>query len=103
MDHRERDRLKDEIDKGTLDAGIYKLEEGAYQKESRLPLVKGGTAGFVIGGAVAATYGENVGFSSPLGLFVDDYVLVMIGMFIAGTVLGALLGWAYGKLAKRKG
>ena len=105
MDRRERRRLEHEIDRGTLNVGIRKVEDGAYEKESRLPLVKGGGVGFGLGGAVAVSYARQVGVhgQSPLGLFVDDYVLVMFGIVAAGTVMGALLAWLASKAAPTRG
>jgi hypothetical protein len=98
MDRRERQRLKNEIDRGTLNVGIRKVEEGSYEKESRLPLVKGGSVGFGLGAAVAVAYAGQVGVfhQSPLGLFPDDYVLVMFAIIAAGTAMGALLANAVG-------
>ena len=71
MDRRERKRLKDEIDRGTLNVGIRKVEEGAYEKENRSPLVKGGGVGLGIGGTIGIAYAQSVGVfhQSPLGLF----------------------------------
>lgn len=100
MDYRERKRLEDEINRGTLNVGIHKVEEGAYERESRLPVVAGGTVGLSLGGSVAVGYGGNVGVfgMSPLGLFSDDYVLVMLGIVVAGTVLGALIACGLSKI-----
>ena len=93
MDRRERQRLKNEIDRGTLNVGIRKVEEGALEKENRSPLVKGGSVGFSLGAAVAYLYAGQVGVfnQSPLGLFPDDYVLVMFAIIAAATAAGALL------------
>lgn len=100
MDYRERKRLEDEINRGTLNVGIHKLEEGAYERESRLPVVVGGTVGLSLGGSVAVGYGRGVGVlgMSPLGLFSDDYVLVMLGIVVAGMVLGALIASGLSKI-----
>ena len=94
MDRRERQRLKNEIDRGMLNVGIRKVEEGAYEKENRSPLVKGGGVGLGIGGAIGIAYAQSVGVfhRSPLGLFPDDYVLVMFAIIAAATAAGALLG-----------
>jgi hypothetical protein len=104
MDRRERRRLKDDINRGNRNIGIYKVEEGAYEKESRLPVVKGGSIGFGLGGAAAVAYGRHVGLDqTPLGLFLGDYVLVMFGLVAAGTVLGALLARPFSKAAPIRG
>jgi hypothetical protein len=105
MDRRERNRLKDEINRGTLNVGITRVEEGAYEKESRLPLVKGGTIGFGLGGALGLFYLQNNGLfnRSPLGLFSDDYVLVGFGIIAGGTAVGAALGWLAGTATSARG
>ena len=104
MDRRERKRLKDEINRGTRNVGIYKVEEGAYEKESRLPMVKGGSVGFSLGGAAGVVYLQNHSIfdRSPLGLFPDDYVLVGLGIIAGGTAMGAALGWLADNLASER-
>jgi hypothetical protein len=104
MDRRERKRLENEIDRGMLNAGIRKVEEGAYERESRLPQVKGGAVGLSLSGPVAIYYGNHVGVfgMSPLGLFRDDYVLVMLGIVVGGTLLGAVLGWLVDKVVPKR-
>ncbi len=41
MDRRERKRLKDEINRGVRNAGIYKVDGDALERENRSPLFKG--------------------------------------------------------------
>src|ERR1043165_877265 len=104
MDRRERQRLEEEVNRGWLNAGIRKVEEGAYERESRLPQVVGGTVGLSLSGSVAAYYGNHVGVfgMSPLGLFPDDYVLIMLGITAGGTLLGALLGWLVDRVSPKR-
>ena len=99
MDRSEQERLEDDINRGVRNVGIYKVDKGALEKENRSPLVKGGGIGLGIGGMVAVAYGQNVGVHgmSPLGLFSDDYVLVMLGMIIGATAMGALIAMEIGK------
>ena len=91
--------------RGTLNVGIFKVEEGAYEKESRLPLVKGGTVGFSPGAAVGLYYMQNISIfqMSPLGLFSDDYVLVGLGIIAGATAVGAALGWLAGNATSARG
>jgi hypothetical protein len=105
MDRRERQRLKNEIDRGAPNVGIRKVEEGAYEKENRSPLVKGGGVGLGIGGAAGVAYAQSVGVfhRSPLGLFPDDYVLVMLGIIAGGTLMGAAGGWLFNKVVPKRG
>jgi hypothetical protein len=104
MDRRERKRLEDEINRGVRNVGIYKVDEGAYERENRSPLVKGGSIGFGLGGAVGIAYGRSVGVhgQTPIGLFVGDYVLVMFGIIAGATVFGALLARELDKAARKR-
>ena len=104
MDRRERQRLENEVNRGWLNAGIRKVEEGAYERESRLPQVVGGTAGLSLSSYVAYYYANHVGVfgMSQLGLFRDDYFLVMLGIMAGGTLLGALIGWLLDKVVPKR-
>ena len=105
MDRRERKRLEDEIDRGALNVGIRKVEAGAREKENRSPLVKGGVIGFSLGGALGVAYVQNNSIfnRSPLGLFLDDYVLVMYGIIAGGTLMGVAVGWLASNAISRRG
>lgn len=95
MDRKERKRLEHEINRGVPNVGIRKVEEGALERENRSPLVKGGAVGFSIGGAAGVAYLQNTSIfnRSPLGLFLDDYVLVGLLIIAVGTFIGAGLAW----------
>jgi hypothetical protein len=105
MDYRERKRLEDEIDRGVPNVGIRKVEEGALERENRSPLVKGGAIGFSLGGAAGVAYvqSNSIFNRSPLGLFLDDYVLVMLGIIAGGTLMGAAGGWLFNKVVPKRG
>ncbi len=105
MDRREQKRLEDEINRGTLNVGIRKLEEGAYEKESRQPWVKGGSVGLTVGGIIGVAYAQSVDVfhQSPLGLFTNDYVLVMFAIVAAGAAGGAVLANSASKPAPKRG
>ena len=95
MDDEERKRLEDEINHGVRNVGIYKVDGDALEKENRSALVKGGAVGFSIGGAAGVAYMQNTSWfnTSPLGLFIDDYVLVALLIVAVGTFAGAGLAW----------
>jgi hypothetical protein len=95
MDRRELRRLKDQIDKGTLDAGIYKIEDPkAFKKEGKLPAYKGAGWGFSAGAAVALIYTRS---NSPLGFYAGNMTLVFILCVGFGTAIGALLMWQFSR------
>lgn len=100
MDRRERKRLRDEINRGVRNAGIYKVDGDALAKENRSPLVIGGGIGLGLGGSWGIGYMQSDAFgrSSPLGLFPDDYLLVALGIIAGGAVIGAALGWLLSKV-----
>ena len=100
MDRRELKRLRDEVDRGTLNVGINKLEEGALERENRSPILKGSAVGFGIGLSLGAAYAPFD--RSPLGLFVDDYMLVQFAIVIGVTALGALIAWKLDKIIPRR-
>jgi hypothetical protein len=90
MDRRERQRLKDEIDKGTLDVGIHKIDEAAAERERRSPVLQGAWWGIAAGASVANSYllvHPSASFNAgPLAL-------VLFGCLGAGAALGALAMW----------
>ncbi len=95
MDDAERKRLEDEINRGVPNIGIYKVEEGALEREKRSPLVKGGAVGLGLGGYFGVAYLQAHGLydRSPLRLFQDDYVLVGLLIIAVGTFIGAGIAW----------
>jgi hypothetical protein len=101
MDRRERKILEDQIDQGTLDVGIKKIEETAAEEEKRLPAWKGVKWGMVAGLAAAMLY---INAHSPLGFYVGNITLVLLGGIGAGGAIGALVMWLLSKrpLMKKK-
>ena len=95
MDRRERERLQDEIDRGVRNVGIYKVDGDALERENRSPIFKGAAVGFGLGGSICVAYFRSDPNRSPLGLFLDDYVLAGLLIWVGGTVVGAALGWLY--------
>lgn len=97
MDYRERKRLKDEINRGVPNTGIYKVDPDGLERENRSPIVIGGGIGLGISGPLGIGYMRSEGFwrSSPLGLFPDDYILVALGIMAGGALIGGALGWLY--------
>jgi hypothetical protein len=97
MDRRERERLRDQIDKGTLEAGIHKIEDPeGFKKEEKLPAYKGARWGFAVGFAVAWIYISN---NTPpaLGFYPGNLTLVFIVCMGLGSVAGALFMWLFSR------
>ena len=102
MDRREWKRLKDQINRGMGNVGIYKVDGDALRRENRSPLVKGGVVGFTMGGIASVAYIRTnpLHNRSPLGLFLDDYALVWLLIWTGGTLIGAAIGWLISNAVK---
>ncbi len=91
MDRRETRRLEDQIDKGTLDVGIRKIEDPEeFRKEEKLPVYKGAKWGFVAGFLAGSIYTAS---HSPLGFYPGNLALVLFGSMACGSAIGALVMW----------
>src|ERR1044072_1823488 len=98
MDRRERKRLKDEINRGVRNIGIYKVDGDAFEREDRVPIDKCAVVGFGLGVNVAFAYVGvySIFDPSPRHLSTEDNV-VMALIMAGGTVMGATFGWVVRK------
>jgi hypothetical protein len=99
MDRQERKILEDQIDKGTLDVGINKIEETIDAEEKRLPAWKGVGPGIGAGLSLGILFTRSY---SPLGLFSGDMVLALFGYMGVGAGVGALVMWLTSQGAKMR-
>lgn len=94
MDRREWKRLKDEINRGVRNIGIYKVDGDALERENRSPIYKGAVVGFGLACPAALAYVGvySIFDPSPRHVSSEDNV-VMVLIMAGGTVMGATFGW----------
>ena len=99
MDREEEERLRDEIDKGTLEVGINKIDPDAFDKENRSPALKGAKWGMGVGFAVGLIYSR---LHSPLGFYSGaiDLGVLLLGCTALGAAIGAFVMLHWDKSAR---
>ena len=93
---RDKKGLRDEINQGVPDTGIYKIDDKGFERESRSPVYKGIVGGMAVGLSLGGLYAN---YHSPLEIFAvpGDIGLVLFGFLAAGSAIGGAFMWLVSK------
>ena len=98
LDRGEWKRLRDEINRGVPNTGIYKVDGEGLERENRSPIFKGAVVGFGLGANAALAYvGVYSIFDPSPGYISSNDNVVMLLIWTGVTVIGATFGWLYDK------